>query len=940
MNTMNRRPIARLALLALAGSAAQPVIADSSALGLRFPFDSANTSGWIQSMNPNDDGSSVLIPLPFAFDFYGASRTSLYINNNGNITFDVPVGIFTPTGFPSAVAPMLAPFWADVDTRNRAGANTNLVWHRFVDLDENGSPDTLVVTWDAVGYYDRKNSRLNTFQVAISGIRNAFGGPDGPGGFNALFSYGSMGWTTGDASDGVNGLGGTPATVGANRGDGVASTQIGRFDRLGTEYNGPVLPSGVEYLNDRDFGIDAGDPTFDPPVISVDAVTPANCGVADGAVSVTVANAMTISWTGPGGFTSSAEDITGVFGGTYTITAEGSGGLTSFSVVVPGEQDTIAPTVVSMTGLYSAAGGVTCTAGAFDFAATVVATDNCVAASQLVVTQNPPAGTALGLGVHPVVVTVRDPAGNSTLRNAIFEVTGTPSSYYQDSDGDGVGSGAPVQACLQPVGFVAEGGDDCPLDPLKLVPGFCGCGAPDADADGNGILDCADVTLTMTAPEVPLSACSSFVVRVSSSSSLYPLTGVQLAMHFDTEVLDFVAVVPVDGTPFTTPIADQHDELAGTIRFAAGIAPGGAPLQEARGLVDLHFTVACGADLCTQTTLVRFAPVGGFVSRFTRPGGILQPILVGLPAANIDTTAPTLIGVPDSIEIATDAGSTVGAMVELAPVTALDECNPSVVVVLEVMLPDGTTSSQLPAGGIFPIGTTTLTWRSADVAGNATVATRTVTVQPFQLLQLNVCFDGVLPASSTRQVRVKAGSSVQVAVVSLSASCGLGSDIPVPVAVGYPCIEAKDPGHSLSGHSPATIVDRHYEASVFLKQGDSNDDDLVDIVDFGFFIQDFGSVVPRDGRSNFNADTIVDHFDLSYISINFFEFGGTCGTGFAPRSPRDRISVQQLRREGLGHLAASDLNLDGWLDLADFQLFIQGGSALQASDGPQSRRRR
>lgn len=40
-----------------------------------------------------------------------------------------------------------------------------------------------------------------------------------------------MQWTTGDASDGTDGFGGTPATVGANKGDGdgVAFMGVGRY---------------------------------------------------------------------------------------------------------------------------------------------------------------------------------------------------------------------------------------------------------------------------------------------------------------------------------------------------------------------------------------------------------------------------------------------------------------------------------------------------------------------------------------------------------------------------------------------------------------------------------------------------------------------------------------------------------------------------------------
>jgi hypothetical protein len=32
--------------------------------------------------------------------------------------------------------------------------------------------------------------------------------------------------------------------------------------------------------------------------------------------------------------------------------------------------------------------------------------------------------------------------------------------------------------------------DECPQDPAKVLPGVCGCGVPDVDANGNGPLDC------------------------------------------------------------------------------------------------------------------------------------------------------------------------------------------------------------------------------------------------------------------------------------------------------------------------------------------------------------------------------------------------------------------------------------------------------------------
>ena len=50
--------------------------------------------------------------------------------------------------------------------------------------------------------------------------------------------------------------------------------------------------------------------------------------------------------------------------------------------------------------------------------------------------------------------------------------------------------------------------------------------------------------------------------------------------------------------------------------------------------------------------------------------------------------------------------------------------------------------------------------------------------------------------------------------------------------------------------------------------------------------------------------------------------GDACGA-FTGAMPRERVSVRELRRTGQGELIAADLNGDGWVDLADMQLYMQ-----------------
>ena len=58
----------------------------------------------------NDDGSTGSISLPFGFNFYGTTYHSLYINNNGNVTFTNSYSTFSAATFPSNSFKMIAPF--------------------------------------------------------------------------------------------------------------------------------------------------------------------------------------------------------------------------------------------------------------------------------------------------------------------------------------------------------------------------------------------------------------------------------------------------------------------------------------------------------------------------------------------------------------------------------------------------------------------------------------------------------------------------------------------------------------------------------------------------------------------------------------------------------------------------------------------------------------
>lgn len=184
-------------------------------------------SGFGENALPRaDDTPSLFIDLtaviPGGLNFFGVTYAGLYLNYNGSVTFGTALEAYTPTAITASTnIPIIAPFWADTDTRSGptlaspGGTSTgsNLV---FYDLDVTNQIFT--ATWDDVGYYDEHLDKLNAFQLQLI----AFGDGD----FDIVFRYEAINWTTGDASGGDGGLFGQVAVAGYSSGDGENYVQL------------------------------------------------------------------------------------------------------------------------------------------------------------------------------------------------------------------------------------------------------------------------------------------------------------------------------------------------------------------------------------------------------------------------------------------------------------------------------------------------------------------------------------------------------------------------------------------------------------------------------------------------------------------------------------------------------------------------------------------
>jgi RHS repeat-associated protein len=170
------------------------------------------------------------VTLPFSPDFFGNTYSALYLNNNGDLTFGAALGTFTPYPLSSAGPPIIAPFFADIDTRT---GNTVTFGSGTVD-----GHTAFGVNWPDVGCYSETTSVTDNFQVLLVDRSDIASGD-----FDVEFNYGQIQWDTGQASGGGSTcLGGTSARAGYASGSGATGTY---FEIPGSGVDGAFLDSNL-----------------------------------------------------------------------------------------------------------------------------------------------------------------------------------------------------------------------------------------------------------------------------------------------------------------------------------------------------------------------------------------------------------------------------------------------------------------------------------------------------------------------------------------------------------------------------------------------------------------------------------------------------------------------------------------------------------------------
>ena len=160
-------------------------------------------------------------PVPFSINFFGTVYDSLFINENGIISFGAPL-----SGTPGTVEdlanggiPFIAPFFADADMA------------ATLDVHDNGNGTVSPINGGVqLAFTFGVNMFINmtsTFQgstdvpALVNELQTAIYASTTSTDFHLDFNYGRVQWESGDSDGGINGLGGAGPIIGFSDGHGL-----------------------------------------------------------------------------------------------------------------------------------------------------------------------------------------------------------------------------------------------------------------------------------------------------------------------------------------------------------------------------------------------------------------------------------------------------------------------------------------------------------------------------------------------------------------------------------------------------------------------------------------------------------------------------------------------------------------------------------------------
>ncbi len=358
---------------------------------------------------------------------------------------------------------------------------------------------------------------------------------------------------------------------------------------------------------------------------------------------------------------------------TVTLTVTDPLGASASDTLTVTVRDTTAPTVASPASV-SALVDANCQASVPDVLASTIASDACTPAAALVKAQSPPAGTLVGVGTHPITVTVTDASGNAgtsttplTVADRIVPVVTAPAPVT-------LPAGANCQAAVPDLLAGLNATDNCtPAAQLLRVQDppagtLVGLGQhlitlTVTDASGNSAT--CTTTLAVVDRTPPALLCPEPVVLPAGPNG-------QAAMP------DFLTSLNA---------ADNCTPAAELVRVQN--PPAGTPVGLGQHLITLTVTDASGNSAACSATL-----------------------------RVVDTTPPVFT-CPEAMFLTADASGKAAVPDLLAGLDAADNCTPA-----DALLK----TQNPPAGTLAGPGQHLVTLTVTDASGNSASCTTTLTV--------------------------------------------------------------------------------------------------------------------------------------------------------------------------------------------------------------------
>lgn len=364
--------------------------------------------------------------------------------------------------------------------------------------------------------------------------------------------------------------------------------------------------------------------------------------------------------------------------------------------------DKTAPTIIQCATSQPISAGENCTAVVPDLTVQVQATDNCTSQPSLNITQDPVAGSVIGLGQTVVVLTVTDASGNNAMCSATLTVSDdTPPTIVQCASDQTIPADVECFAQIPDLTGAIQVTDNC--TPACSGPGDRGrtpaCLRITQTPLAGTIVGVGTYPVTITVRDVAgnSSECTANITVADQTNPTILTCGPSLIMFSNTPNSCLVEI------PDLTLGVDAFDNCTPSCGQGGPRGPGGQCLQ-----------------------ITQDPPAGTQAG----PGDTLVTITVTDAVGNsstcevtvrvLDETRPEIVFCASSTEVPANANCQAALPDLTGQIVAVDNCTsqPAMMIMQEP-----------PAGTLVGLGVTTVTLTVKDAAGNTATCTANVEVR-------------------------------------------------------------------------------------------------------------------------------------------------------------------------------------------------------------------